>query len=101
MIHINGVPAMARALGQGIGEGTLCDSLIADGLVITNTSISIPTELLNSVLWMTTEQWERHRDDLGWDMSSDEINEMNALKRLMDRLKKLGATDDLADKYNQ
>ena len=94
-------PAAARALGFESGENGLVGRLEAAGLVITDTGVQFPAGLLNSVTALVTEKWEIiDGEDRRW-LDSSEINEMNALKRLLDRLHLRGGVDKLDPKYEE
>ena len=95
-------PAGAQALAMtSEGESTTC--LIKHGLVITSKGIEFPAYLLDSVMWRVGFAHEILYDEERKWQSSDEINEMNALGRLLTALKKLGGKQnfefDDADNY--
>lgn len=94
-IKITNIPASARALGADSSVGGVIHELEKEGLTITNTSIEFPEHLLNSITWVVGWKWEvLYYEDREW-QTKQEINEMKALKRLLDRLKKMGGIEAL------
>jgi len=86
-------PAAASALSFTTdGESTTC--LIKHGLIITNKGIEFPKYLLDSVMWRVGMAWEILFYEERKYQSSDEINELNALGRLKETLKKLGGVEN-------
>ena len=86
-------PAAATALSFTTdGESTTC--LIKHGLVITGKGIEFPAYLLDSVMWRVGMAWEILFYEERQYQTADEINEMNALGRLKETLKKLGGVEN-------
>lgn len=99
-MKITNIPAGARALAHDIGNEGVVDAMRADGLEIEERHIAFPDHMLNSVTWVVGWKWEILYYEDRRDQTPSEINEMEALKRLLTRLKKLGGAEDLAQKYD-
>jgi len=95
IITITNIKASAKALGYDEAAGGIVTQLCGEGLVLTATSIAFPEHLLNSVTWVVAWKHEILFDEERAYQTKDEINEMRALKRLLDRLKAMGGQDVL------
>lgn len=93
-IKISNVPAGAQALAHDLCAGGVVDQMCAHGLVIGDKSLEFPDYLLNTLTWTVNWRWEIFDDDRDY-LEPDERNEMNALKRLKDRLNKMGGVDQM------
>lgn len=96
MVAIRNIKAGARAIGYEETAGGIVTYLCKEhGLVIGNSSLEFPDYLLNTVTWVVGDKYDiLAGEDPRW-LDADEINEMRALKRLLDRLTKMGGVQEL------
>lgn len=99
-MKISNCPKSAQALAYEESAGGVVTALCKAGLEIGDTFIAFPNHLLNSVTWVVGWKYEIFAGEERRWMDRDEIYEMNALKRLLNRLTKMGGRQDLAEEFN-
>jgi len=98
-------PVAAAEIDMLIDDSEAATALASNGLQILRdkkgriAGVSVPNTdlMLNALCWFASWRWEMIHDEMEFGLGDSERNEMNAYRRLADRLLEYGAIDSWDD----